>query len=152
MSTNVQNAIQLAVAELTNYAGAVQHYNNCAMGQITNHTEQRMVYDAWVNAKYTYVGYIAQLNEIKQALTTELLIPVTLNSCVGIGILGVGVIYIEVGIGINGDYVHPIVKCDNGENMPNSSIALGGLPDGTYIYTNQTTYVIEQGQAINLMV
>lgn len=151
MSTQIQESIQQAYLSLQQYGLAVEAYNHTAPHAANSWEEQRQAYDAWVNVNYTYTSYVADINAIKNALTNEVLIPVTMNSYVGIGILGLGIVYLHVSINVNGGYTHPIWEIANPETGDVSiNIAVGGLPDGTIIYTNTGTYTIQEGQAVLL--
>ena len=154
MTTNAQDAINTTILALNRYVSAIHEYNTIVQQNITEWAEQRNVYEAWLSANNWYMQYLAGVSSLTQSLTSETRIPVPALSVVGIGILGLGVIYIESDSGIMvGNPSHPFYETVEPEyNETGYVMHVGGLPEGTIIYTTLGTYSIQQGQAINLMV
>ena len=154
MNSHVQEAIHQIINTLHTYTHAMQGYNEVAAHGATEWVEQRKAYECWTELNQSYINYLSEVNLLTQSLTGEVMVPVAPLSIVGIGILGIGVIYINSGSGImTGNATHPFHESvDTIHNATGMVMHVGGLPDGTIIYTSTGTYSIQNGQAINLMV
>lgn len=149
MSIQTQEAIQNIINTLQTYTMSVQGYNELAYSHSDSWEQQREAYEHWVNLHVAYSQYMNDVNQLAATFTDEISIPVNPGSYVGIGILGVGVIYLMAPV----DVVEYPFKQTVGMNMlPALELFVGGLPEGSIIYTLGATYTIQQGQAVNLTV
>lgn len=150
MNIQIQEAIQGIVNSLNLYTASLQGYNELAYASADNWEQQREAYDSWLAVYHQYNQYNTDVLAFANTLTNEILVPVELNSVVGIGILGVGVIYFAVSVFPNGGYSCPIYETVTDNFAPVNHIGVGGLPEGTLVYTPTGTYTIQQGHAVNL--
>ena len=163
MNTQVQESIQQIINAFNNHLIAVQEYNMAAYGGVSTWEEQRKIYDHWIKVDSANLTYLVKVDELMMSLTQEVNIPVIHNTYVGIGLLNVGVIYVcapsrdirypfEPRIVSDFNQSEIMVLGDDPDLAEGLIMNVGGLPDGTYIYTQKATYVIQQGQPINLTV
>ena len=150
MNTNVLEAIQDIVNSLNLYTASIQGYNELAYANADNWEQQREAYNSWLAVYQQYNQYNTNVLAFANTLTNEVLVPVELNSVVGIGVLGVGVIYFAVSVFPGGGYSCPVYETVIDDFAPVNHIGVGGLPEGTLVYTSTGTYIIQQGQAVNL--
>lgn len=155
MNTQVDEVLKDIVNCLNQYTQGIQTYNSLTSFSSTEWVDQRTAYDAWVNANNSYINYLSTINILTQVLTQDLVVPVPALSTIGIGILGLGIIYINTGTAAHllSAGMHPFYESTIPEhNQTGYIMAVGGLPNGTVIYTSIATYLIQDGKVTELTV
>ena len=146
MNTQVEQALHDILNSLQTYTQSIQGYNELAYSAATEWNQQLEAYVHWVNAANAYNAYLNSISELGRSLTTEVMVPVELNTIVGIGIPGVGVIYTTATVYPDGSTSLPMSETVQENFAPINHIGVGGLPNGTLIYTSVATYSIQDGQ------
>lgn len=148
MNPQVQEVLHNIVNTLNLYTASLQGYNELALAGATTWEDQRQAYDHWLSLNQHYTQYVGEVSALTQSLTSDIRVPVPAQSIIGIGILGVGIIYVNT-TSMTGPAVHPYQETSEPEfNSTGLAMSVGGLPNGTVIYTSIATYAIHDGQAL----
>lgn len=148
MNPQVQESLHNIVNTLNLYTASLQGYNELALAGATTWEDQRQAYDHWMNLQQHFVQYVGEVSALTHSLTPDIRVPVPAQSIVGIGILGVGIIYVNT-TSMTGPATHPYQETQEPEfNSTGLAMCVGGLPDGTVIYTSIATYVLHEGQVL----
>lgn len=146
MKESIDNAIFSSNVYLT----ALSNYTNLVNNSYNDPESQRKIYDAYVIAEYYGHALNSMISNLSNNITSDVQIPVQyLDSTIGIGIPGLNVLYYSATA--SGYSNNPFVFTKNKETKETFlHFNVGGLPDGTMIFTGLETYTITNGQPVLL--